>query len=82
MGQKASISAQEQNQLYNFLGVQQGQKNKVGAELPNAAPVALMRMMAPTDPGQQKNILKKNRPSIKTQHHAQPVGRVRQEPRR
>lgn len=82
MGQKASISAQEENQLYNFLGVQQGQKQKVGAESPNGAPVALMRMMAPTDPGQQQQRVRKNRPSIKRQYHAQPVGRVRQEPRR
>ena len=77
MGQKVSMSPEQQNQLFNFLGA----KPNAGADPQNLPPAAMIQMMASTVPLQQQRRLRQN-PAIRKQRNAQPVARVQREPRR
>lgn len=78
MGQKISMSPEEQNQLNNLFRGNPAQKPRV--EVPAAeAPVQWMRMMAHTAPPAQQRAIQ-GKPQIRRHHHVPPVAKVRSEP--
>lgn len=71
MGQRLSVSKEQENELYNFLQIPQPQPQPV-QQSPQAHQVVMMRMMAPTALGPNQHVIKPNAP-VKKQRMIAPT---------
>ncbi len=78
MGQRLSISHEEENELYNILQVNEPQKSQ---GTPQAQPVVMMRMMAPTALAPQQRVIQPAVPARKPRV-MEPAAQVRRAPAR
>jgi hypothetical protein len=73
MGQKLSISHEQEQELYNLFQVGQPQKSQAS---PETSPVVMMRMMAPTALGPKRSVMQPS-PPVKKQRAIEPTAKVR-----
>ncbi len=78
MGQKLSVSQEEENELYNLFQIQ---RPSAAQETPKSNPVVMMRLMAPTALSPRPRVMQPSSP-VRKQRVRQPAAKARRAPKR
>ncbi len=78
MGQKLSISQEEENELHNLFQID---RPSAAQETPKSNPIVMMRLMAPTPLTPQPRVMRPSSP-VRKQRVRQPAAKARRAPKR